>query len=411
MKIKLLLFFLAAVTSAMAQKSSRLFSVTDLQKGGYNWSAIRTVSEGMAPQVVMNNLVAKGSVMDAGLQKKRTDYSPTGGNYTDQPMFSGVAALAYDQQHDRLYFATMFTQQLRYIDLSDKETGRYYQAANLSDLMKNRQENYPVTTEHQGPVVTRMTIGADGYGYGISNDGQSFFRFTLNKKTLVEPLGTLVDDAKNGNVSVHNQCSSWGGDIVASANGDLYLFTMRQLVFKIDPNTRVATYLGKISGLDNNFSVNGAAVDESGKIILSTAAYPGSRGIISDIGNLSATEEKGDDIYNASDLASCNFLFSNTTDPKTTPVVYNNSPANIYLYPNPSVNGFTMLKFEDKISGKLTIDVLSGAGSIMLRKPVQINAEGQQVRVNTNALAKGLYVIRVIDAGRKEIYTNKLVVQ
>jgi len=55
--------------------------------------------------------------------------------------------------------------------------------------------------------------------------------------------------------------------------------------------------------------------------------------------------------------------------------------------------------------------VLSGAGSIMLRKPVQINAEGQQVRVNTNALAKGLYVIRVIDAGRKEIYTNKLVVQ
>jgi len=343
MKIKLLLFFMATVTSAMAQKSSRLFSVTDLQKGGYNWSAIRTVSEGMAPQVVMNNLVAKGSVMDAGLQKKKTDYSPTGGNYTDQPMFSGVAALAYDQQHDRLYFATMFTQQLRYIDLSDKETGRYYQAANLSDLMKNRQENYPVTTEHQGPVITRMTIGADGYGYGISNDGQSFFRFSLNKKTLVEPLGTLVDDAKNGNVSVHNQCSSWGGDIVASAKGDLYLFTMRQLVFKIDPNTRVATYLGKISGLDNNFSVNGAAVDESGKIILSTAAYPGSRGIISDIGNLSATEEKGDDIYNASDLASCNFLFTNTTDPKTTPTVYENSPANIYLYPNPSVDGFTML--------------------------------------------------------------------
>ena len=99
MKIKLLLFFMATVTSAMAQKSSRLFSVTDLQKGGYNWSAIRTVSEGMAPQVVMNNLVAKGSVMDAGLQKKKTDYSPTGGNYTDQPMFSGVAALAYDQQH------------------------------------------------------------------------------------------------------------------------------------------------------------------------------------------------------------------------------------------------------------------------------------------------------------------------
>ena len=410
MKLSFLLICFAGTTALTAQKSSRLFYVTDQAKGGFNWSAIRTVSAGTAEQVIINNAVAKGSVIDAGLQKKKADYSPNAGNFNDQPMFSGVAALAYDQQHDRLFFATMFTQQLRYINLSDKEPGRYYEAANLADLNKLKQP-VAITAEQQGPVITRMTIGADGYGYGISNDGQSFFRFSLDKKTIVQPLGSLLDDEKNGTMSVHSPCSSWGGDIVASSRGDLYLFTMRQQVFKIDPNTRIATYLGKVSGLDNNFTINGAAVDESGKVVLSTAAYAGTRGIIADMTKLVATQEKSEDFYNASDLASCNYLFPNLGDPKTTRVVVPDEENNIHLYPNPSTNGFTMLQFENRISGRVTIDVLSGAGSVMTRKPAQINSEGQQVRLNTNSLAKGLYVIRVTDASRKEIYTSKLVVQ
>ena len=410
MKLTFLLICFAGTTALTAQKSSRLFYVTDQAKGGFNWSAIRTVSAGTAEQVIINNAVAKGSVIDAGLQKKKADYSPNAGNINDQPMFSGVAALAYDQQHDRLFFATMFTQQLRYINLSDKEPGRYYEAANLADLNKLKQP-VAITAEQQGPVITRMTIGADGYGYGISNDGQSFFRFTLDKKTTVQSLGSLLDDEKNGTMSVHSPCSSWGGDIVASSKLDLYLFTMRQQDFRIDPNTRIATELGKVSGLDNNFTINGAAVDESGKVVLSTAAYAGSRGIIADMTKLVATEEKSEDFYNASDLASCNYLFPNLGDPKTTRVVVPDNEDNIHLYPNPSTNGFTMLQFENRISGRVTIDVLSGAGSIMTRKPAQINSEGQQVRLNTNSLAKGLYVIRVTDASRKEIYTSKLVVQ
>jgi hypothetical protein len=408
MKFKFLLICFSAAATLNAQKSSRLFYVTDQAKGGYNWSAIRTVSAGMAEQVVMNNAVAKGVVVDAGLQKKKADYSPNAGNYNDQPMYSGVAALAYDQQHDRLYFATMFTQQLRYVELSDREAGRYYDAANLTTIFKSKQP-LQVSAEQQGPVVTRMTIGGDGYGYGLSNDGQSFFRFTLDKKTQVTALGSLLDDEKNGGVSVHNACSSWGGDIIASEQGDLYLFTMRQLVFKINPATRIATYLGTITGLDNNFTINGAAVNDDGKVLLSTAAYAGSRGILSDMNNLVAVEEKGADYYNASDLASSNLLFSKKATKEIIAATGNQN--DIQLFPNPAVNGFTILQFEKSIAGRLNIDVLSGAGSTMIRKPVQITIPGQQVKLNTNSLAKGLYVIRVVDASRKEIYTNKLVVQ
>jgi hypothetical protein len=409
MKISFLLLTTAAAVSLNAQKSSRLFSVTDQEKGGYNWSAIRSLSGAKSNQVIINNFVAKGSVIDASLQRKKADYGPDATNLVNQPMYSGVAALAYDQQHDRLYFATMFTQQLRYIELSDSKPDRYFQAANLADLVKTKQV---VTNEQQGPVVTRMTIAPDGYGYGISNDGQNFFRFSLDKKTQVESLGSLVDDAKNESVSVHNQCSSWGGDIVASAKGDLYLFTMRQMVFRINPFTKVATYLGKITGLDNNFSVNGAAVDESGNVVLSTAAYAGSRGVIKDMNSLVATEDKNEDYYNASDLASCNFLFVNTSvTPKPVTVFEKSGPASISLYPNPTRQGFTMVSFDKKVFGKLTIDVLSGSGSTVIRKPVQVTSEGQQVRLNTNTLAKGLYVIRVTDASSKEVYNSKLVVE
>jgi hypothetical protein len=255
-----------------------------------------------------------------------------------------------------------------------------------------------------------MTIGPDGYGYGISNDGQTFFRFSLNKKTTIESLGSLVDDEKNGNLSVHNACSSWGGDIVAAENGDLYLFTMRQNVFKINPVTRVASFIGKVSGLDNNFTINGAAVDVDGSVILSTATYPCSRGIIKDFKTLTATEDKSADIFNSSDLASCNFLFMKPAVTKVEPRNEDRS-AGISIYPNPSVNGFAVLKFEEKMLGKLTIDILASSGSVLSRKPVQVTTEGQLVRMNTASLAKGLYVIRITDASKKEVFNSKLVVQ
>jgi hypothetical protein len=349
-------------------------------------------------------------VIDAALQKKKADYGPASINSADLPMFSGVAALAYDQQHDRLYYATMFSQQLRYINLSEKESGRYYQAANLAVLGRTLEPQNAVTQEQQGPVITRMTISPDGYGYGISNDAQTFFRFSLNKKTTIESLGSLVDDEKNGSLSVHNACSSWGGDIVAAENGDLYLFTMRQNVFKINPVTRVASFIGKVSGLDNNFTINGAAVDVDGSVVLSTATYPGSRGIIKDFKSLEASEVKNGEIFNSSDLASCNFLFMNPSVTKVEPRNEDRS-AGISIFPNPATNGFTVLKFEEKMLGKLTIDILASSGSTLSRKPVQVTTEGQLVRMNTASLAKGLYVIRITDASKKEVFNSKLVVQ
>jgi hypothetical protein len=411
-KSLLLLPLTLTLVAVQAQKKSSVYEVIDPVKGGFSWTAIRELPENGEGDFIIDNKTAAGTVIDAKLQIKKTSFSFGSGKYFDQPLYSGVAALAFDKEHNRLYFSTMFTQQFRYIVLGKNQSAQYYQAAALSDVLRSRGNSYIVGPADQSAVITRMTIGADGYGYGISNDGLSFFRFSLDKKTEITELGGLVDDVSNGAMSVHNQCTSWGGDVVAAADGSLYLFTMRQLVYKIAPATRIATYVGKLKGLDDKFTVNGAAVDDDGKVLLSTAAYTGSRGLVQDMTTLSTIELKNPSFGNASDLASGNVLFANPSK-KVQPALLDKLVVNknISVYPNPVTNGFTLLQFDRQVAGRVTIDILNGAGTNVQRKSVSLNAEGQQVRLNTATLAKGLYVVKVTDAASKEVYSSKLIIQ
>ncbi|MBK8312007.1 MAG: hypothetical protein IPL04_14955 [Chitinophagaceae bacterium] len=76
----------------------------------------------------------------------------------------------------------------------------------------------------------------------------------------VTDLGTIVDDQANNGISIHNSCSSFGGDIIADDEGNLYVFSARNYVFKVNLESKVATNLGVIKGLPNGFTVNAATV-------------------------------------------------------------------------------------------------------------------------------------------------------
>jgi len=73
--------------------------------------------------------------------------------------------------------------------------------------------------------ITRMTIGKDGFGYALSNDGEHLIKFTTQGTPVIQDLGVLIDNPSN-QVLVRSSCTSWGGDIVAAADGSLYLVTM-----------------------------------------------------------------------------------------------------------------------------------------------------------------------------------------
>jgi hypothetical protein len=407
MKLRILPVCLLVGAGAFAQQAPRVFAVTDVTKGAFAWNAIREAGPQQDADALLVNDQAKGTAVSTN-GKTLAQYSQA--NAKDLPMYSGVAALAFDESRNRLYFSTMMGRQLRYVNLG--EPNKYYQVADLNQFFAKLGDR-PLDHYNQGGVITRMTVADDGFGYGLSNDGNSFFRFALHQKGAVEPLGALIDAPENKVVSVHNQCSGWGGDMVAAANGDLYLFTMTQQVFKINPATRVATHLGKLKGLPAEFTINGAAVTADAEVTLSTAAYAGARAVVYNMANLETRFEKNDAFYNTSDLASSQVLFAST---KAIKPVAEFAPREagsglVSIFPNPIVSGKAVVVFNDAKTGRYTIDLLSTAGNSVLRKSVKVTAPGQQETLVTSKLAKGFYTVRVVDADNKAQFAAKIVVQ
>jgi hypothetical protein len=257
-----------------------------------------------------------------------------------------------------------------------------------------------------------MTIGADGYVYGMSNDGNGFFRISTSaKKPVIENLGILSDDAANGAMSIHSSCSSWGGDMIASADGSLYIFSMYQQVFKVNPTDKKATWLGKIQGLPADFTVNGAAVDTDGSIVLSSSTLTGKYAIINDPAVLNATVKQHPGWYNASDLASGNLLFS-----KKDAVVFgefdrSTQQSGVGVYPNPVTNGQVIVHFKDGLSGKHSLDLLDISGAVQQQSSVNLNGQAQRVTIRTGVLAQGIYLLRVTNGQRREVETIKVMIR
>jgi hypothetical protein len=304
----------------------------------------------------------------------------------------------------------MFHGDIRYIQPGKNET-TYYQVAEVYKTIP-LPNNVPLSANNQGPVITRMTMGADGFVYGLSNNGDGFFRFsTRNAKPVIENLGRLVDDPANGDMSIHTSCTSWGGDMVACDNGDIYVFSMYQHVFKVNPSNKVATYLGKIEGLPGDFTVNGAAVDENGSIILSSATQAGKIGFIKDPAHLTAVVKEQTGWLNASDLASGHFLFAKRN--QATFGEFDRSTANsgVGVFPNPATNGTVIVHFKEGMKGRYSLDLLDVGGSPKAQSVLTLDGEPQRFTMRTGNLASGIYLLRVTNPQQREVETIKVLVR
>lgn len=374
-------------------QSGKAFALTDATQGGYQWNQIRQVnlSSGKAGDLIFNgNTFTERQI---------------NGTTVHTPSLSQSAALAYDKKNDRLYFSPMFTTgTLRYLNLSD----------NTTNELNFNQQTVPGADREAGNF-TRMVIGADGNGYAITNDGYTFIRFGTGKKAAVENLGSLIDDEKNGGISIHNKCSSWGGDMIADAYGNLYIVSIRQNVFKVNPQTRVATLLGQVQGLPAEFTCNGVAVNEEGKIILSGATY--TKGYFTvDLNTLKAEPLTATDVYNASDLATGNLYLQAEVDSKLNNMV-TIKPRElgndmVSIYPNPVTDSRISVSFEKLGAGVYTIDLTDQAAKVVARKVVNVGAKGQTAILNAeNKLAKGMYFVKITDAANRQIFASPIVVQ
>jgi hypothetical protein len=264
----------------------------------------------------------------------------------------------------------------------------------------------------EGNVITRMAFGSDGFGYAITNDGKSMIRFTTDQKPSVTNLGELIDGKKNGGMSVHSQCSSWGGDLIGDVYGNLYLVTYRNHVYKINPQTRVTDYVGQIKGLPAEFTSNGMVVDDNGEVMVSSATVTTNYYRIN-MSTLEATpiNKKEETVFNCSDLASRNLLYqTKTTKAITQAEVKGNNL--ISIYPNPVPNKEFNVQFDKIPAGKYNLLLTDASGRSVLVRSLNIGFNGQLEKIALpRTSGGGMYMVKLTGEDNKVVYNDKIVVQ
>jgi hypothetical protein len=400
------------VTSILHAQNDRFaYAITDLTKEGASWNALRKIDlqTGQYSSVLLNGSDAKAIVYDAISKKQLVQQADAKyGTMLQSPFATGVAAAAYDKKHNRLYITPMFIDQLRYIDL---KTMKVYYVNGAFTKFGNMHND-------EAKIITRMVIAPDGYGYAISNDANTFIRFSTGKKTTsIEQLGTLVDDASNNGISIHNRCSSFGGDMISDDKGNLIIITARNSVFTVNTASKVAKYLGSISGLEQNFTVNGAVVDGDGNLLVSSAVDGNSYYVVNPAGWKASPYKAINGIFRSSDLANSNYISAKTPKLSNSEIQRLIRPeekfANlIAVYPNPATASAIKLQFNKVPVGNYTVELRDVLGRAVMQKKISVAYENQTQELKLERRnSNGIYMVKVFDAANQSVFTQKLVVQ
>jgi hypothetical protein len=340
------------------------------------------------------------------------------------PMGGSVASMAYDQKTNRLFYFPMYSSELRFMDLNQPEPHFTYLDNQPLNLLRNRTD---VANQ-----ISRMTMGADGFGYALTNDGEHLIRFTTEGQPTILDLGVLSDKPGNG-IFVRSSCTSWGGDMVADAAGRLILITQSNYVFRISIATREAEYLGQIGGLPGGFTTNGTAVDENGELILSCGSSRTQNMTqhlfrVKNINQLTAEpidDSKIVGIGNISDMASSNLLSQKpqNNNPAPPPVIafmpekekeVAKVPQPVYtVFPNPVSRGrFTIRTQNIADKGEYTMLMIDMNGRIVLEGKMNLGLKTNNHSFSIPSTeAKGAYVVLVVDYFKRTVFSTQLLVE
>jgi Secretion system C-terminal sorting domain len=392
------------ISFAMAQRSSMIY-VMSSPKGEANWVNIQLMNA-QKGNVVNQVYTAPAQIVSSPEYKGAASLRPAVDGYKF-PTATTVAAAAFVPGSNQLFFVPLRVGELRWADVSNPAAPLFgsINSSALSRLDMNNSANH----------ITRMAVGADKKIYALSNDGSHFFSITTGTQPQITDLGNIVDAESNGQLTVTSQCSGWGGDMVAGTDGDLYLFSQRFNVYRININTRIATHIGTIKGLPENYTINGVAADQDGAVIVS-CSYGNQSLYFVDLDNMTASVAyNGSVLHNASDLASGNLAkrpARNNGQYLTNNAAFNNASQKISMYPNPITDNRFQLSFETVTSGVHTIQVMELSGKILLNRVVTISGPGQFESVELSpTLARGMYMVKVMNSESKTVYTNKVLVQ
>ncbi len=393
---------------AQSQSDRFAYAVTDREKQGSVWIVLRKLDfkKGEFSNIILDGTNRHTILYDAESKSKfESSIKDTSKLFRPELAFgSSVAALAYDRKNNRLFFTPMYVDQLRYVDLLTMK---------IFCVNGKGFNNIAASKVNPANVLARMVIAGDGYGYTISNDGNHLFRFTTSGVPVISDMGSLKDDPANNEMTIHNSCTNAGGDMIADDAGNLYLITAQNRVYKVTIRTLQARYLGKISGLPEKFSSNGAVVDDEGKVLVSSSIFRDAYYKVDPVTWKAVEYKPKNGVYNCADFANSNILVTRkSTSNNTYSVINFRNTSQIKLYPNPAGNNLFMIQFTNLKTGDYTIQLTDILGRNLLQKKIFINSGSHTETVKfSSSNTKGVYMVKVVNKKNKQIFIQKLWVE
>ena len=183
----------------------------------------------------------------------------TGASLQRGSLLSQTRAIAADVAGERVYFVNSY-----HFSPNDLSFVNFIPAGNHVQTFPGFNLE-PATTDN-GWLVTRMTSASDGNFYALTDNGQDLSRFNITSSGVpsIFNLGPLVNDPTNGTNDV---LAETGGDMFGGSEGKIYLVTGSGKLYRINPTTLVALYLGTISNLPAS-GIQSAAMDNNGTLFV-----------------------------------------------------------------------------------------------------------------------------------------------
>lgn len=364
--MKKILFFSSIILAGTLVSAQDITAVTGLTKGKIEFRDFRKIDlNNMNSQ---NVLVSKTDnitlISDEGKTCNCSKY---------------IAAMTTTETGD-LFFIPMTQSRLMSISASKKGT--------FTNIEKSALD-----TKNQATYFARMTTTPDGFMYALNNNGTELLKITPNG--TIQNLGA-VDSFITQMKNLGNETMAYGGDMISDAFGNLFVISAAGNIFKLNPNNLNTSFVGKIKGLPEKYTVNGAAVDQEGNVVLGTTSEFGFYHL--DFDSLEAKFVANYDfpIY---DLASTNFLKQNMADDLMS--------SSYSLYPTIVKNNELNIVSKSNDSNILNVSVWSLNNKQVYSNTVSVKAIGD-FKVNLNgALQPGIYVLKASNQDGIEVINTK----
>lgn len=301
-----------------------------------------------------------------------------------------LAALAYDSSNNNLVYMPMFSSNIYVLNPKTKEI----------TLVENKVAR--VSSCDINSHITRMATGYNGNIYAVNNAGTQFLE--INKKAgeyTVTDLGIIKDDPSNGRNSFTAMETGFGGDMIADADNNFYVFAASGNVFKVLTKDLKAKFIGKIAGIPDNYSVNGSAVNAQGKVVIASAK--GGALYEVDLTTLQAKQLPGEQGLHIYDLASKYFA-----NDKSSPV--NTLAANLDIYPTRVDEHYINVHVNNNLKGAIKLNIFDMAGKNVMTQSLSVENGSMDEKVYLKGLVTGAYIVNIADESGKVLFNKKILV-